>query len=269
MPDIDELAREVRLECDMRDEDPFCDEELTAKFRALLDDRDRLIAERDEAFKRGVVASEMIRIETETRRAAEAERDALAAELAEIKAWHYMPRAERDALSAKLAEAERERDEARANLERLRDPLLKSFRFEDGKFDMAVTGPIVQHMAAIFVAHFKAMGTENYLELSFFERDEPYHRYTVTVQKVSGAKSAHELRAEAESRLSVLTADNAGLREELRIAREAFNHVSDGIIACERGSQIYEVLANYRAIRRGLQDARTALAQAGKEPSDD
>jgi hypothetical protein len=75
---------------------------------------------------------------------------------------------------------------------------LKSMKFENGQFDMAVTGPAMEHIAACVVGHFKALGPENYFEMSLFDREDPSERYVVTVQKVS-AKSPHELRKAAEA----------------------------------------------------------------------
>lgn len=101
-------------------------------------------------------------------------------------------------LAAEKRGEERER-------ERLSEPLVKSFQFEDGSFNIVLTGPAVEHMAAAFVGHFKAMGAENYFEMNLFDREEPYQRYTVTVQKVSGKSPADKVK-DAEARIAELEA---------------------------------------------------------------
>ncbi|MBD9542922.1 hypothetical protein IB276_26095 [Ensifer sp. ENS04] len=87
-------------------------------------------------------------------------------------------------------------------------PLLKSMKFENGEFDMSVTGPIVEVMAMAFVGQFKAGGSVNYMEMNLYDRDEPFQRYAVTVQKV-GAKSPADLVNEARARIAELEAQLA------------------------------------------------------------
>jgi hypothetical protein len=89
------------------------------------------------------------------------------------------------------AELRAERDHWKKLAEEGLDPRIKSMRLEDGRFDMAVTGPIVEMMAIAMVGQFKEGGAKNYMEMSLFDRDEPWSRYTVTEQKV-GKLSPHD-----------------------------------------------------------------------------
>lgn len=91
-----------------------------------------------------------------------------------------------------------ERDEALKAAEGL-EPRIKHMRFEDGQFDMALTGQTVEAIAVAFVSHFKSLGAENYVELNMFDRAEPFQRYTVTVQKVGALSPADKVKA-AEAR---------------------------------------------------------------------
>ena len=104
----------------------------------------------------------------------------------------------RPVLEAFTAQAERI-----AELERGMEPHVQSFRVENGELNMALTGPAMEHIAVCVVDHFKAMGAENYFEMSLFDRDDPAERYVVTVQKAS-AKSPHELRSAAEAEVRTL-----------------------------------------------------------------
>lgn len=89
----------------------------------------------------------------------------------------------------------------------LSEPAIKSFKMENGAFDIALTGPVVERIAVAMVGHFKATGAENYVEMSLYDREAPYQRYCVTVQKV-GAKSPHDLLREAESALAHATKED-------------------------------------------------------------
>lgn len=84
-------------------------------------------------------------------------------------------------------------------------PLIKSMKLENGEFDMSVTGPIVEAFAIALVGQFKAGGAVNYVEMSVFDRDEPFQRYAVTVQK-AGAKSPADLVNEARAEVEALRA---------------------------------------------------------------
>lgn len=108
-----------------------------------------------------------------------------------------------DILSEENYHLRRELDQALEAVDKLLEPAVKSFQLEDGTFSMALTGPAMERLAAVIVGHFKALGPENYFEMTLFDREDPGERYTVTVQKVS-AKSPHELRREAEDRVEEL-----------------------------------------------------------------
>jgi len=85
------------------------------------------------------------------------------------------------------------------------DPKLQSMRLEDGKFDMALGGHIVQHVAAMMTEWFRESGAKNYVEMTLHARTEPFERYQFYVQKQGdGAKTPHELRKEVEDQNAAL-----------------------------------------------------------------
>lgn len=114
-----------------------------------------------------------------------------------------------------LAEKERERDEARADLAKLMDPELKHLRIEGGAVDLALTGPIVQHMGLVISEHFRASGAENYIEMTYHAKTEPFETYVWTIQKRVGSNSPHDLRAAAEARALAAEAALAAERERV------------------------------------------------------
>jgi hypothetical protein len=97
---------------------------------------------------------------------------------------------------AKLVELERE-------LAQIKDPLIKHLRLENGEFNMAVGGLIVEHMGAILIAWFRSGGAQNYVEMSFHEKVEPFNHFTLNMQCVEG-KTPHQLRDIAEKRAVML-----------------------------------------------------------------
>jgi hypothetical protein len=103
---------------------------------------------------------------------------------------------QRDEARKRIKELERE-------LAQIKDPLIKHLRLENGEFNMAVGGPIVEHIGAIIVAWFKCGGAQNYVEMSFIEKVEPFDHFTLNVQRVEG-KTPHELRDIAEKRAVML-----------------------------------------------------------------
>lgn len=98
-----------------------------------------------------------------------------------------------------------ERDYWRELAEKGLEPRLKSMRLEDGEFNMEVVGPAVELIAIALVGNFKANKTQNYYEMTLYDRDEPYQRYVVTVQK-AGALSPHDKAALAEAKVAELQA---------------------------------------------------------------
>lgn len=89
------------------------------------------------------------------------------------------------------------------------DPNLTSMRLENGKFDMALGGPIVQNVALMMTEWFRESGAKNYVEMTLHARTEPFERYQFYVQKQGdGAKTPHELRKELE-------AENERLKDEI------------------------------------------------------
>lgn len=106
---------------------------------------------------------------------------------------------------ATKAELQAERDHYKELAENGLAPMIKSMHLEDGRFEMAVVGPMMELLACTFVAAFKEGGATNFMEMSLFDRDEPFQRYTVTVQKV-GAKSPADLLNEAKRELAAIQA---------------------------------------------------------------
>jgi hypothetical protein len=106
------------------------------------------------------------------------------------------------------AELRAERDHWRKLAEEGLEPRMRQIRFGDGEFSMEVLGPAVEHIAVAFISYFKANGAENYVEMNVHDRDNPFERYTLTVQKVGNLSPADKVRiaeqkvAELEARLS-------------------------------------------------------------------
>lgn len=128
-----------------------------------------------------------------------------------------------DLFASILAEKEREIADAKADLAKLMDPELKHLRIEDGSIDVALTGPIVQHMGLVISEHFRASGAENYIEMCYHTKTEPFETYVWTIQKRVGRNSPHELRAKAEARALSAEAE----RDQLKIG----NRVLDELVA--------------------------------------
>lgn len=101
------------------------------------------------------------------------------------------------------AELRAERDHYKDLAEKGMEPRIKSMRLEDGSLNMEIAGPIVELMAIGFIGQFKASDATNFMEMNLFDRDEPYQRYTITIQKV-GAKSPADLLKEAKDRIAYL-----------------------------------------------------------------
>lgn len=85
------------------------------------------------------------------------------------------------------------------------EPRMRQMKFGSGEFSMEVLGPAVEHIAIALVSYFKANGAENYVEMNIHDRDEPFQRYTVTVQKVGKLSPADKVRI-AEARVAELEA---------------------------------------------------------------
>lgn len=103
-----------------------------------------------------------------------------------------------------------ERDHWKEIAEQGLEPRMRRMRFESGEFEMEYTGQVAETIALAMVGHFKASGAVNYLEMNIHDREEPFRRYTVTIQKV-GAKSPAEKVNEAEARVLELEARVASL----------------------------------------------------------
>lgn len=83
----------------------------------------------------------------------------------------------------------------------LTDPTLKSMRLENGKFDMAMGGKVVERLALMMTEWFREGGAKNYVEMTLNARDEPFESYLFYVQKrgdgaLTPAEQAEELKAE-------------------------------------------------------------------------
>lgn len=163
------------------------------------------------------------------------------------------------ALEAENGRLAKERDDAVALADELREPMLKSMRFEDGKLDMEVAGNAVQHMGLLLSEWFRETGAPNYVEMMFHAKSDPFERYVWTIQKAAGL-TPHQLRAAAE-------ADRDRLREALApFAREADEWV-DSVSDDERpviGSLNDGVTWDARFTVRDLRTAK-ALAPASED----
>lgn len=122
---------------------------------------------------------------------------------------------------AARVKAEEERDETSKSLENLLDPQVRSMRLENGKLDVTLCGEVVQRLALIVTGWFRESGAKNYFEMTLNARDEPFERYTFTIQKRGdGAQSPHELRIAAEARVRELEAQLADQRAMSKYNRE-------------------------------------------------
>jgi hypothetical protein len=108
-------------------------------------------------------------------------------------------------VSETKAELRAERDHWKALAEKGLEPRIRQLRFGDGEFSMEVLGEVVEGIAVALVSQFKAGGATNFYEMNLFDRDEPFQRYTVTVQKVGALTPADKLSA-AEKRIAELEA---------------------------------------------------------------
>lgn len=102
-----------------------------------------------------------------------------------------------------IARLTAERDHYKDIAENGVEPLLSKMSFESGVYDLEFTGHSASMMAMSFVGYFKGMGATNYLEMNLNDRDAPFDRYTVTIQKVSG-KSPVDLLKEAKAKIAEL-----------------------------------------------------------------
>jgi hypothetical protein len=110
------------------------------------------------------------------------------------------------ALLARYVEADQRATEAERIAKRIMDPDLHHLRMEDGAIDLALTGPLVQHMGLVITEHFRATSGENYLEMTYTTKSEPIEHFNWTIRKQVGANSPHQLRAKAEAERDELRA---------------------------------------------------------------
>lgn len=101
------------------------------------------------------------------------------------------------------AELRAERDHYKQLAEEGLMPRIKDMRLENGEFNMSIIGPITEYIATAFVGQFKAGGAVNFMEMNLYDRDEPFQRYTLTVQKVGANSPADKLR-DAEAKIELL-----------------------------------------------------------------
>lgn len=159
-------------------------------------------------------------------------------------------------LVEEIASLQAQVDHWRTLAEEGTEPLLKSMKFENGQFDMAVTGPIMDVIAMGIVGQFKATGCVNYNELNLYDRDEPFQRYTVTVQKVGAMSPAEKAGIMTKRRDEALSAAEIGMEaldamEEH--SREDFGRLHDDDPMRERMATI---LSKLPEARRSIEDAR-------------
>lgn len=108
------------------------------------------------------------------------------------------------ALLGHYVAAEQRATDAEAMASRVMDPELQHLRMEGGAIDLALTGPLVQHMGLVITEHFRAMGAENYLEMTYTTKTEPYEQFNWTIRRQVGLNSPHQLRIKAESERDAL-----------------------------------------------------------------
>jgi hypothetical protein len=105
------------------------------------------------------------------------------------------------ALLSHYVDAKQRAADAEELAKRISDPTLQHLRMENGEIDLALSGPLVQHMGLVITEHFRAMDVENYLEMTYHTKTEPYESFNWTIRKQMGANSPHHLRVKAEQEL--------------------------------------------------------------------
>lgn len=165
---------------------------------------------------------------------------------------------------ASRAKAENERDDASKALENLLDPKVQSMRLENGKFDVALCGEVVQRLAVIVTGWFRESGAKNYVEMTLNARDEPFERYTFTVQKRGdGAQSPHELRLTAEARVRELEAELAQLRVVANYNREQAEKAERALAEARKALEPFAQIADVEdEVGREYEDDRVWVVQA-------
>ena len=109
-------------------------------------------------------------------------------------------------LREQLVQMTEERDHYRKVAESGLDLVLERMSFDrSAGFDAEFTGEVARAISLSMVSHFKAMGAANFLEMTVTDVEEPFQRYTVTIQKV-GALSPAEVLREARGRIAELEA---------------------------------------------------------------
>lgn len=152
------------------------------------------------------------------------------------------------------AELRAERDHYKQLAEEGLMPRIKDMRLGNGEFNMSIIGPITEYIATAFIGQFKAGGAVNFMEMNLFDREEPFHRYTLTVQKV-GAKTPTDKLRDAEARIEEL---ESALRPFAEYMEEYGDKDNLGkLVPNEQGvGWIYLNHGHFRS-------AREALAKAG------
>lgn len=105
----------------------------------------------------------------------------------------------------KLADVKAERDHYKKLADEGIEPRLQELHYGKEGFRAEVVGGAVEFLALAFVSHFKAGGAKNFVEMSIYDRDEPFQRYTLTVQKVGALSPADKLN-QAQARIADLEA---------------------------------------------------------------
>lgn len=105
----------------------------------------------------------------------------------------------------KLADVKADRDHYKKLASEGLEPRLRELHYGKDGFRAEVVGPTVELLALAFVSHFKAGGAQNFVEMSIYDRDDPFQRYTLTVQKVGALSLADKLN-KAQARIVELEA---------------------------------------------------------------
>jgi hypothetical protein len=87
------------------------------------------------------------------------------------------------------------------------DAAIRWLNIENGKIDMALAGKAVERLALLITSWYREGGAKNYVEMTIHDVEDPAISYSFIVQKTGdGAKSAHQLRKDAEERAEALQA---------------------------------------------------------------
>jgi hypothetical protein len=138
------------------------------------------------------------------------------------------------------------------------DASIRWLNTENGKIDMGLAGKAVERLALLITSWFREGGAKNYVEMTIHDVEDPAISYSFVVQKTGdGAKSAHQLRKEAEAHAQTL---EDRLREVTAImeANSGTQHAGGSFVEADLAAAIHDLVRRRDDIIRAV-----SLADAG------